>query len=94
MTSYNTRFLPKSQCHYKGETMKFATLAAALLLTVSMAFAHTEEKKKTGHDKEHSHVEAAKVDHDHDDAHHKDHDHKAHHPDHKDESASETKKKK
>lgn len=72
--------------------MKFVTLAAALMLTVSMAFAHNHEKKKTGHDKEHSHVDAAKVDHDHDDAHHKDHDHKAHHPEHKDEA--ETKKKK
>lgn len=73
--------------------MKFATLAAALMLTVSMAFAnHHEEKKKTGHDKEHAHVTTDKVDHEHDDAHHKDHDHKAHHPEHKDEAQMKKKK--
>lgn len=73
--------------------MKFATLAAALMLTVSMAFAnHHEEKKKTGHDKEHSHVSADKVDHEHDEAHHKDHDHQAHHPEHKDEAQMKKKK--
>ncbi len=73
--------------------MKIFTLTVGLMLTLSSAFAnHHEEKKKTGHDKEHSHVEAAKVDHDHDDAHHKDHDHKAHHPEHKDESVTKKKK--
>ena len=75
--------------------MKFLTLAAALVLTVSMAFAdhHEEDKKKTGHDKEHSHVATDKKDHDHDEAHHKDHDHKAHHPDHKDAAKKVEKKK-
>lgn len=65
--------------------MKFmsAALALALMLSAVSAFAdHHEEKKKTGHDKEHQHVTAEKTDHSHDEAHHKDHDHKAHHPDH------------
>jgi len=66
--------------------MKLLTLAAALMLTTSMAFAdHHEGHKKTGHDKEHSHVSDDKVDHAHDDQHHKAHDHKAHHPEHKEE---------
>lgn len=70
--------------------MKLLTIAAALMLTVSTAFAdhHEKDKKKTGHDKEHAHVTSDKVDHD--DAHHKDHDHKAHHPEHKEDT---TKKK-
>lgn len=64
--------------------MKLATLMVGMMLLTTTAFAHEHEaKKKTGHDKEHSHVETDKVDHDHDEAHHKDHDHKAHHPDHK-----------
>ena len=65
--------------------MKFLTLAAALMLTTSMAFADHHEGKKSGHDKEHAHVSDDKVDHAHDDQHHKAHDHKAHHPEHKDE---------
>ena len=74
--------------------MKFVTLLTAAMLIASTAFAHNheEDKKKSGHDKEHSHVSADKMDHGHDDAHHKDHDHKAHHPEHKDEQAKAKKK--
>lgn len=64
--------------------MKMTTLVVALMLVAGNALAE-EGKKKTGHDKEHSHVTTDKVDHDHEEAHHKAHDHKAHHPDHKDE---------
>jgi hypothetical protein len=73
--------------------MKYLAIAAIFTLTLSNAFAdhHEEQKKKQGHDKEHSHVEGTKMDHEHDEAHHKDHDHKAHHPDH---DKKETKKKK
>jgi hypothetical protein len=75
--------------------MKLMTIIAICSFILSTAYAdhHDEQKKKTGHDKEHSHVEAGKVDHVHDDAHHKDHDHKAHHPDHKEEAKSVKKKK-
>lgn len=74
--------------------MKLMTIAAALMLTLSTAFAHNheEDKKKMGHDKEHAHVKADKIDHGHDDAHHKDHDHKAHHPEHADETKTKKKK--
>ena len=66
--------------------MKLMTVLAILALSLNCAFAdhHEEDKKKIGHDKEHSHVSDVKVDHEHDDAHHKDHDHKAHHPEHDD----------
>jgi hypothetical protein len=74
--------------------MKLFALAAAFALVVSTSFAnHHEEKKKQGHDKEHAHVEDAKMDHGHDDAHHKDHDHKAHHPEHVEETKVKAKKK-
>jgi Ni/Co efflux regulator RcnB len=74
--------------------MKLLTVLATLALLTTSAFAdqHEEEKKKVGHDKEHSHVAPDKVDHGHDEAHHKAHDHKAHHPDHKDEAAKLKKK--
>jgi len=73
--------------------MKLLTLVAVLSLSLS-AFAdhHEEGKKKMGHDKEHSHVSADKVDHDHEEAHHGAHDHKAHHPDHKDAQPKKAKK--
>lgn len=65
--------------------MKFFALLTIFTLTVGSAFAdhHEESKKKSGHDKEHSHVQGDKIDHGHDDEHHKEHDHKAHHPEHK-----------
>lgn len=72
--------------------MKLLTIAASIMLVTSVAFAeHHEGKKKSGHDKEHAHVSADKVDHAHDDAHHKKHDHKAHHPEHKDTKKSKKK---
>jgi hypothetical protein len=74
--------------------MKYLALTALLSLAVSNAFAdhHEEQKKKQGHDKEHTHVEGAKMDHDHEDGHHQDHDHKAHHPDHKEMKTKKNKK--
>lgn len=74
--------------------MKFLAIAAVLTLSLNAFANHHEEKKKEGHDKEHSHVSSDKMDHGHDDAHHKDHDHKAHHPEHKDEAKKEEPKKK
>ena len=79
----------------REKNMKLVILIAVLTLGLSNAFAehHEEHKKKMGHDKEHSHVDADKVDHAHDDGHHRSHDHKAHHPDHKDETKKVEKKK-
>lgn len=58
-------------------------LTVIIAASISGAFAQTTEaKKKTAHDKEHTHVDSAKMDHEHDEAHHKEHDHKAHHPTH------------
>lgn len=75
--------------------MKFFAAIALFSLVVTGAFAdhHEEGKKKMGHDKEHSHVDGAKIDHGHDEVHHKPHDHKAHHPEHKDEKVKTKKTK-
>jgi hypothetical protein len=74
--------------------MKVLALTVVLALSLAAFADHHEEHKKMGHDKEHSHVEGAKMDHDHDDAHHKDHDHKAHHPEHADATKTDKKMKK
>ena len=73
--------------------MKFSLIATALMFIATTSFAghHEQDKKKAGHDKEHSHVQTDKVDHAHDDAHHMEHDHKAHHPDHKEETVKKKK---
>lgn len=79
--------------------MKFVTIALALVLASTAAFAdHKKGHKKTttttttttaeGHDKEHAHVATDKQDHMHDKAHHEAHDHKAHHPTHDEDQAA------